>query len=1635
MGWFSIFSFIVSAIVQHQQQKKAKERQKRAEEEASARADRAKGIEIVAEGEASPIYVVYGRCLVGGIRVYHNTSSSFLLSTVNSDKRFINALSGQVGGKKHEYLTVQQVLCVGDINDCIWMDVEGQDYDNGRFATVGPPSADYINTGGAGGIRAEIHYSGNIADDMAALNYPVLADSKFPNLAYSTSVFRLNRDDPQFGAVPSSKFYIEGRKVRDITESGGVYSLGSRIYSNNPPLVLLDYLTDTLFGKGISLDEIDLESFYKAKLLCNKIVQTNVSCEGKIWSKRSITSRNLPLFEANITLFTDAKHVDNIEKLLDTMDYSELIWTAGKYKLLLAYPLVYVDLSITPAAASATGGIVTINFAAQPTAPRIGGKMLLVGTTMTSTGNLTTGAKLITAATTTSVSFASTATGNLVTAGVLRTAYDKDDIVQINSTTSDIDLYRSLKDDNISLLNTADWISAVTYITDDDIIRKDEIKVSWPNASTRYNFATVRFRNEAKDFAEDSVGWPNKMKFVAGAGVDRGVWVTPGVAPIGYYNKSDYVTYGGNRYQLRFGENRGVALDPATDTTAWALADPADVYRQFIAEDNEVELETDIFAEGIVDYYHALSKAEGLVRNSRAAVTYNFPLKHKFGGLEPNDFLKLQSDFLEIPGELLVVNSVVVDDSGSIAIEATKFDARNLEWNAKDNEIIPQRNIYENEISAVTNLTLLPSSVEALSSGTLTWIVSNDVRVTGYSIRYTTTAVNEITAGTGMDIIGISNGDSFALPSMPAGTKSFVVIPMLRGSLAPFSAWRAVSGTVAPVEIDFTSTLPVYVYKRYLTAPATPTGGVYDFDTFVMTTLPTAGEAGAWSASIPVGTLTLYRSATVVSALNGVGDVNITGWNTPEIMVAAAVTLVADIDNLAVLQNNLGVNYGYASAIGNLKVYDGGTEVTSSTTFAIQSNTSCTAAIDNVTNKGRFSVSALVGNSGYFSIKTTYNAIDRFYNINVAALNTGAVRDTTPPPTPSGITVTTGFSTVFVTVSPAPSYTEGHGHAYTVVYGAEGASPVVGSAVEVYRFHGAISSFPSTLGRQLKLWFKNESADGILSTAYFGPTNGVDATTGKINSADLNLLIIEAGTLADGAVTEDKLLTGAVTADKIFANSVTAAKMAAGSIAVGSAAVENGAITNAMIESLTADKILAGTIQATTHIQVGGKLKLFGDGYIESYAQSGYSTTGDYSRLDSGNLRLYRYVPALGYAVEYAYIRRYETGTAASGDLVTLPGYWKTQPKLLVSPYVLKFFEPAYVAQGQSIICEAQNIAETSTGSMQWRFTAAAYLALSASTINTVLNQTSGPISSNTYSSTPTRTTAANTTDITCNVEFTSVRGNGASQYFYRTVSWRVAYRVSGSGGAYSYSTPKVKSIGATTGLITDVFSFTFPSTGTWEFYLEYTASDESASVFGSISYEYDSFDSRTASLSGQSPPNATVGASYSPITVYPTFGAYSAPGGWTITGISYSASWSISVTGSGVRLGNPICGGFVLRTPSNVIEDHTYSRYSSDGFSAVTQDNYGAVQGSGSHATNAVTSSLNTSYYQADLYEQYGSLGATNCNISFSITALATITRRRLAPNSTTPANTFTFVDYTVSLPTAQILATGTLNWMAIGD
>lgn len=446
----------------------------------------------------------------------------------------------------------------------------------------------------------------------------------------------------------------------------------------------------------------------------------------------------------------------------------------------------------------------------------------------------------------------------------------------------------------------------------------------------------------------------------------------------------------------------------------------------------------------------------------------------------------------------------------------------------------------------------------------------------------------------------------------------------------------------------------------------------------------------------------------------------------------------------------------------------------------------------------------------------------------------------------------------------------------------------------------------------------------------------------------------------------------------------------------------------------------------------GGVIELDGAGEIRVFKDLG--ANADFVRLSSGEIRFLRYIS--GAYQSYNYLSRLETGIANSGAAVAIPGYWKAQPRVMVSPAILSLFKVAYANQDQAIDCQALNLRESSPGSGQWLFDAVATLNLAAASGGSALNLTSGVISSNTYT-TATQTTPANCTTITPSFSLTSVRGNGTSQYFRRTVRWRVEY----FNGSWITGAWNIVSMGDQFDAVTSSAAFTFPSASAWQWRIAYEAYDTDTTVFGSITYTY----SQTTVYA--SDIVATVlSLDSSARAVQPTFGA--ATGSGEIYEITYYATPKVRVS---LGTNNTDNSGVYVALCKNYTSGTVYMA----GFPGDQKDSSGQTLATklvgttlapltSSWGTGWTVSSQSSTVSGSNLTfnQKFWSLGADKrsttyyTSAEFTLTGMsAVIKRRTVATNTTTPSNTFALNSYTYALTTAQVLATGSVNWMAVGE
>ena len=570
----------------------------------------------------------------------------------------------------------------------------------------------------------------------------------------------------------------------------------------------------------------------------------------------------------------------------------------------------------------------------------------------------------------------------------------------------------------------------------------------------------------------------------------------------------------------------------------------------------------------------------------------------------------------------------------------------------------------------------------------------------------------------------------------------------------------------------------------------------------------------------------------------------------------------------------------------------------------------------------------------------------------------------------------------------------------------------------------------------------------------------------------------------------------------------------------------------------------AGSLRNDVKLRLGdGMIDLDGAGEIRVYKS--LAANADYVKLSAGELRFMRYIS--GAYQTYNYLSRLETGIANSGDTVTIPGYWKSQPKVMVSPAMLGLYKKDYANQDQAINCQALNTRETAAGSGQWMFDAMATLSLAASSGGTALNISSGTITSNTFT-TATQTTPANCTSITPSFSLTSVRGTGSSQYYRRSVRWRVEYY---SGGTWVAGTWNAVNEGDQLGSVTASGTFTFPSAGTWQWRIAYEAYDTDGKVFGAVSYQYSTETLRmngskaiqtynssmlrvpadgpesgdgstlTATYSGFASDGGSVSLSGTTSKAYITTSSSGAlyaqhinndgsPSSSTDfasnysmaantrtafnlgTGMSipaFSSTW-VQNAYSNARVSNfqGTAGSTITMEleydpnivanlvafkicPTNSSFQYSYLKVriapsvtntsweiykieyswkrkmgnSADGVSAtftavgpdgVTDSQSGSVgYPSQAWVQKGVTFTGNNLSYARDyLKVKINANGSyTNAYIMRDVTAV--IYRRTPVTNTTTPSNTFILNSYTYDLSSAQVLATGSMNWMAVGE
>jgi predicted phage tail protein len=157
------------------------------------------------------------------------------------------------------------------------------------------------------------------------------SDHKLSGLAYVALRFKWNQD--AFNGLPEVRVTVRGKKIYDPRLDSTKGGSGSHrqdtastwAYSANSSLVLLDYLRNTRYGKGLPNDafETNYDSF---KTSAN-------TCDTQVTPYSGATS-DINLFETNAVIDSEKKVLENVRELLVPMR-AIFNYTQGKYKVII----------------------------------------------------------------------------------------------------------------------------------------------------------------------------------------------------------------------------------------------------------------------------------------------------------------------------------------------------------------------------------------------------------------------------------------------------------------------------------------------------------------------------------------------------------------------------------------------------------------------------------------------------------------------------------------------------------------------------------------------------------------------------------------------------------------------------------------------------------------------------------------------------------------------------------------------------------------------------------------------------------------------------------------------------------------------------------------------------------------------------------------------------------------------------------------------------------------------------------------------------------------------------------------------------------------------------------------------------
>jgi len=238
--------------------------------------------------------VVYGRARVGGTIVYMSEGTS-----------------GVASDREHLYMVTAMAYKEIDSFEKIYANNEELTISAG---TVTAPARYYPNSLSRFNVVTDMTGTSTQTLNSTTTDHTDLTSSdQFKDIACLQ--FWMAYDPEVFtSGIPNVTALVKGRKILDFRTS-------TTAWSDNPALVIYDYLTDTDYGLGVPVSRIDTTSFTAAANTCEEQVALDTD---------PVTYENR--YTCNGVVDTAATVANNLEMLLSSC-VGSLSYVDGKYKL------------------------------------------------------------------------------------------------------------------------------------------------------------------------------------------------------------------------------------------------------------------------------------------------------------------------------------------------------------------------------------------------------------------------------------------------------------------------------------------------------------------------------------------------------------------------------------------------------------------------------------------------------------------------------------------------------------------------------------------------------------------------------------------------------------------------------------------------------------------------------------------------------------------------------------------------------------------------------------------------------------------------------------------------------------------------------------------------------------------------------------------------------------------------------------------------------------------------------------------------------------------------------------------------------------------------------------------------------